>query len=206
MEVGITMRWSGPGIRPDLPRLDVLSKYIIGRSARTLYGIKKFMMQEKQSGVTQSVPETLACIQSMRSILGRQIRLIDSLIAIMLNHQSAPSLRDEDKHVEEEVSRALIPMLQGIGSSSNTLTTLSESSGLHTRDCYSIARSIVEASINACYIIAKGEEAAKRALRHAKQKAFRDLERKSKIGNSVIKLALSAKPKPESIEGLQEDI
>jgi uncharacterized membrane protein YkvA (DUF1232 family) len=34
------MRWSGPGIRPDLPRLDVLSEYIIGRSARTLAGAK----------------------------------------------------------------------------------------------------------------------------------------------------------------------
>ena len=175
-------------------------------SSRSLYGIKDFMGQEKEPGETKFVPETLACIQSMRSILGRQIRLIDALIAIMLDHQSASSLRDEEKHIEEDVSQALIPMLQAIGSSSNTVVALSESSGLHTRDCYSIARSVVEASINACYIMAKGEEAANRALRHARQKSFRDLERKSTIGNSVIKLAFSSKPRPESIEGLQEDI
>jgi len=124
----------------------------------------------------------------------------------MLGHKFASSLRDDEKPVEEDVSQALIPMLQAIGSSSNALVMLSESSGLHTRDCYSIARSIVEASINACYIMAKGEDAANRALRHARQKAFRDLERQSIIGNSVINLVFSGKPKPESIEGLQEDI
>ena len=106
----------------------------------------------------------------------------------------------------QSISQALVPIFQAIGSSSNTLVILSESSGLHTRDCYSIARSIVEASTNACYIIAKGEEAAIRALRHARQKAFRDLERKSTIGNSVINLAYSSKPDPASIEDLREDI
>jgi len=164
------------------------------------------MRQEKESRETESLTESLACIQSMQSILSRQIRLIDALIAIMLGHKFASSLRDDEKPVEEDVSQALIPMLQAIGSSSNALVMLSESSGLHTRDCYSIARSIVEASINACYIMAKGEDAANRALRHARQKAFRDLERQSIIGNSVINLVFSGKPKPESIEGLQEDI
>jgi hypothetical protein len=163
-------------------------------------------MMENEPQETQDVSETEEAIQAMRQILGRQIRLVDILIAILLGHQSASSFRNEEDQVAENVSQALIPLLQAIGSSSNTLVVLSGSSGLHTRDCYSVARSIVEASVNACYIMAKGEEAANRALRHATQKGFRDLERESRIGDSVIRLAFSSKPNPESIERLQEDI
>ena len=164
------------------------------------------MKNDKVPGEELSPSETLECIQSMRSILTRQIRLVDALIAIMLGHKSASALRDEEIDVEKEVSQVLIPMLQAIGSSSNTVVALSTSPGLHTRDCFSIARSIVETSINVCYIMAKGKDAAKRAVRHARQKSFRDLERKSSLGKSVIELIFSEKPELESIEGLQEDL
>jgi len=36
VEGRITTRWSNPGIQPDLPRLDVLSKLKAGCSAQTL--------------------------------------------------------------------------------------------------------------------------------------------------------------------------
>ncbi len=114
--------------------------------------------------------------------------------------------REEKTSVEPAIISALTPMLQTLGSSSNTLASLSDSPGLHTRDCYSIARSIVEAGINICYILAEGPSAAEQAIKHARQKSYRDLQRQSKVDESVIRLTFSGTPDPSSIDGLEDDI
>ncbi|WP_221305260.1 DUF5677 domain-containing protein [Longimicrobium terrae] len=97
-------------------------------------------------------------------------------------------------------------MVQALGSSSHTLIRLSDQPGLHTRDCYSIVRSIVELGVNVCFIVAGGEELAERALRHTRQKSFRELQRESKIGGSGIGLEFSGRPDPSSIDGLVEEL
>jgi hypothetical protein len=58
--------------------------------------------------------------------------------------------------------------------------------------------------VNVCFIVAVGPDAADRAHRHARQKAFRDLERESRIGASVIRVAFSGRPDPASVPGLTE--
>jgi hypothetical protein len=151
-------------------------------------------------------PELTQCIQALRSILRRCIRLIDGIIAVLVGHESAKAVREEDLHIDEPMVLATVPVLQAIGSSSNTLLSLSETPGLQTRDCYSIVRSIVEACINICYTIAEGPDAADQALRYARQKAFRDLERQSRVGESAIHLVYSAIPDPGTIEGLEDDL
>lgn len=95
-------------------------------------------------------------------------------------------------------------MLQAIGSSSTTLSNLSQHAGLHTRDCYAISRSVIEMIINICYIMAVGSTAAEKALRHAKQKSYRDGVRESTIGESIIQVTRLGLPKSSEIDGMEE--
>ena len=151
-------------------------------------------------------PELADCLNRLRSMLEQFISLDDALIAVLVEHESAKHLRSERTPIPSPVVQVIPLMLQAIGSSSHTLLQLSKEPGLQTRDCYSICRSIVELAVNICFIISEGTDAAERALRHARQKAFRDLERESKIGNSVIKIVHTGRPNPTTVPGLQEEI
>lgn len=123
-----------------------------------------------------------------RNVLGRLVRLIDESIAGAIGHPAGPRRLAESLVSRPSTQRVLVPMLQALGSSSHTIATLSEKPGLQTRDCFSVSRSVIELAVNICYILASGEEAAERAERHAKQKLFRDLDRKSTIGGQTIRL------------------
>ena len=138
------------------------------------------------------------CIQEFRLGLREHTRLLDALIAVLTGHESAGQLRSEVSSVAGSVAIVVAPMIQATGSSSDTLDFLSKAPGLQTRDCYSIARSIVEIAVNICFIIAEGEVAAERAARHARQKSWRDLNRESVIGDSIIRLFYDEAPDPST--------
>jgi len=159
-----------------------------------------------RGGTVLSPQELADCIQRLRVALGCSIRLVDGLIAAAIGHESAGQIREEKMAVPDPVAGAMAMMLQAAGSSSHTIGRLSDAPGLQTRDCYSIARSVVEVAVNVCYIMAEGAPTAERAFRHARQKAFQDLERESKIGESVIRLTYSGRPDPSSVKGMEEDI
>jgi hypothetical protein len=152
-------------------------------------------------------PAELAdCIQRLRLNLKCSIKLIDTLIAVMVGHRSTLALRDESVPIPDQMAGAVPLMLQAAGSSSNTIVRLSDAPGLQTRDCYSIARSVVEIAVNICYIFAKGAPAAELAQRHARQKAYQDLMRESNIGDSHISLECTGRPDASSIEKMEADI
>jgi hypothetical protein len=44
------------------------------------------------------------------------------------------------------------------------------------------------------------------ALRHTRQKSFRDLKRESRVGNNFIGLKYNQEVNPKHIDGLQEDL
>ena len=146
------------------------------------------------------------CIQELRDILTQFIRLLDTIIAVYLGDKSIANLIKEPIVIPKSIQEIMPSMLQALGSSSDTLVKLSEKPGLQTRDCYSIARSIVELSVNFCYITAEGEDVAEQAIKYVRQKSYRDLDRESKIENSIIKLAYSDLPDVSSIDNLQNDI
>lgn len=150
--------------------------------------------------------ELTDCLQDLRRVLAQYSRMMDHLIAVSIQHDSAAALRAESTSVPELLATVLSLLLQAVGSSSHTLVGLSDAPGLHTRDCYSIARSIVETSVNICYIITEGPGAAERALRHARQKSFQDLERQSKLADSIIQLMYTGKPDPTKVMGLEAEI
>jgi hypothetical protein len=149
-------------------------------------------------------PDLTVCVQDLRSILEQRIALIDAIIAVLVDHPSARPLRVETTCIPESMGRVLPMMLQAIGSSSATLVRLSDAPGCATRDCYSIARSIVELSANVTYLLAEGPTVADRALRHATQKAYQDLERESTIGGTTIRAEFTGRPDPSSVPGLEE--
>ncbi|MCH7489947.1 MAG: hypothetical protein IID05_04550 [Gemmatimonadetes bacterium] len=67
------------------------------------------------------------------------------------------------------------------------------------RDCYVIARTVLETSVTYCYIAALGPEGAERAWRHAHQKAYRDLSRELKIGKTTLRAELSHRARVEDL-------
>ncbi|MBE2272550.1 MAG: hypothetical protein IAE80_30220 [Anaerolinea sp.] len=146
------------------------------------------------------------CVMQLRTKNSELIRIIDALIAVTVDHEVASALREEKKPLPEKVKQPLFFLLQAVGASTSTIVKLSESVGMHTRDCYPIARSVVETAANACYIMAQGEEMAERAMRHTRQMAYRDMERESKIGSSIIRVMSSKKPNPLIAKELEAEL
>lgn len=156
---------------------------------------------------SQPIPEgTQESFATSRGVLVRTIRVVDTLIAGALGHPSAPAGLPQRFTRRPETHRVLPAMLQALGSSSNTLVTLSDKPGLQSRDCFTICRAIVELAVNICYILAEGEDAAAQAQRHAKQKAVRDLDRESAVGSQTIHLQSSVVTDLELPVHLQESL
>lgn len=114
---------------------------------------------------------------AMLAFVSRQRRLIDGVIAHLIS-LSTPS----------PTERVLLPMAWALGNSSGGLERLGRAG--HFREAYVVARGLLEAIVNTLFIVAEGDDAALRAERHAKQKAFRDLARSSTIEGQTIKAGL----------------
>ncbi|MBK9745978.1 MAG: hypothetical protein IPO91_04290 [Chloroflexi bacterium] len=157
--------------------------------------------------VSDPVPPSLTeCVQQLRTRNAQLLRIVDALIAVTVEHEAGLALRRETKQLPEKVMQPLFFLLQAVGASTNTIVKLSDSVGMHTRDCYPIARSVVETAVNVCYIMAQGEEMAERAMRHTRQMAYRDMERESRIGDSIIKIMSSQRPDPLVEKGLEVEL
>lgn len=130
----------------------------------------------------------------VREILKQQVRLIDYLIAFILI--------EKKKNLEPEKIKTfstIMMMIQGIGVSANSILKLTEDIEMSIRDCYGIARSILETSINVCYIISEGKSKNDLAVRHAEQRAFRNLKKENRYGNIIISAELMGIDKKKQI-------
>lgn len=128
-------------------------------------------------------------LKKLSFVLLQELNFVNSLMALAVGENLIHPKREETSQVEDNVSTATLTLMQAVTSSSNTILKLSETTGLHTKDCYIIARSIFEASLNTCYIFAAGNKVATDALEHSRAKSIKDLKRESKIGESVIRLS-----------------
>lgn len=104
----------------------------------------------------------------------------------------------------EIVARVLYELFFLIAHSSTTVLKLKDLGGLHLVHGTTIARSIVEASINAAYIMSSDEAVAEQALAHAFAKSYHSLERNSGKGphRMKIKKRLGIKPSEKFLEML----
>jgi hypothetical protein len=144
------------------------------------------------------------CLDAMRDIMQLEVRLIDHLIHSFVAGQHGPALWRFQGAVSPGVRKIVPIMIQSAGSSCHSVLRLSNELCLSVKDCFPIARGVVETIINVCYILAVGDEAAGRADRHAFQKAFRDMDRISQVGGCSIRSTWSSKPDPSTVAGLPE--
>lgn len=133
-------------------------------------------------------------VEGMREILRSQTRLIDACL-----HRLHLCKLGEEKiaHADPEVIDVSLTMIHMLGISGHSVIKLTDEISMGVRDAYPIARSIVEGVINVLFIIAKGNDMAKKAKRHAEHKSFRDLQRSFRVGNSVIKTERNVHLTPE---------
>ena len=135
-----------------------------------------------------------ATLDGMRAILFEQTRLIDLWLGMFKLHQDSGGVF---KSGDSEVLRIVFTMIHMTGISAHSVLKLTEEPTLQTRDCYPIARSIVESVVNIAFILAQGRQAAERADRHAQQKAYRDLKRKSSAGGWTVTIGSDVTLSPE---------
>ena len=143
------------------------------------------------SEATKTYGETLA---GMRAILLEQTRLIDSWLHMFRPQQDGEGVF---KSGDSEVLRIVFTMLHMTGISAHSVLKLTEEPSLQTRDCYPIARSIVESVVNIVFILAQGRQAAELADRHAQQKMYRDLKRKYSAGSWTVTIGSNVELSPE---------
>ena len=145
------------------------------------------------------------CLKRLRETLSERILIATELLAVMIGHP-AGSARLETTPIPKEVLAVIPLLIQAMGSSSSTILRLSDPPGLQTRDCFAISRSVVELAVNICYIMAKGPEAADRAIRHARQKSVRDLTRESTVCGQTISLAFSGQLDFSRMPGIEKEL
>lgn len=95
-------------------------------------------------------------------------------------------------------------MMQAVGVSIHSVLTLTQARDMGIRDCFGIARSAVETAINAAFISVSDASMADKAVRHMRQKRWRDLRRQTLIGNQTITISQNTQSKIDDFPGLRE--
>lgn len=130
-----------------------------------------------------------------RELLLAQTRAIDVLIHDMLS-------LDPDGTSSEV--RVPMLMLQAAGTSIHSVLALTGERDMAIRDCFAIARSAVETSLNAAFVAASGEPMAVKAVRHMRQKRWRDLRREGTAGPLSIAVSRNVGLAVDDLPGLRE--
>lgn len=100
-----------------------------------------------------------------------------------------------------ELWSVVMPLLYAVIDTSLSISSLAQTGKV--RDCFVLSRTDFETIVNICFILAKGDEAAKRAKQHATQKAYRDLNRHLDINGQNLTLKWGGEVKLEENPELQ---
>ncbi len=169
-----------------------------------IVGLTKLcVMSETPESQVQNVFETIA---KVRTSCEQQQELLSAFFWGITPDGPIPPLIPNEAPIEDKTRHVMLLMLSGILISCNTILKLSKEPDVQTKDCYIIARSVVEALVNLSYIIAEGEEVADKALRHFQQKAYRDMDRTSQIADSIISIKCQGMPNIEDMPDMEEMI
>ncbi len=140
-------------------------------------------------------PEFAEFRASGRAILDYQLKLLDRLI---------DEIAGAVGHPASEADRVTIWMLQALGVSIHSILKLTTDVDMAIRDCFGIARSAAETAVNVAYINAKGPETALRAVRHMRQKRWRDLKRTANMNGIKFTVQRSIAESASDFPGLPE--
>ena len=130
-----------------------------------------------------------------RELLADQARSLDAIIGTL--HELDPARTRPSVWVP-------MLMLQAVGVSVHSVLALTRERSMAIRDGFGIARSAVETAINAAFISVGGDPLADRAIRHMRQKRWRDLNREARIGDLQITTSRDIGMQIEDFPGLRE--
>ncbi|TFI58863.1 hypothetical protein E2493_07290 [Sphingomonas parva] len=109
-----------------------------------------------------------------------------------------------DPDLDNIAIRVPLLMLQAVGVSLDSVLALTRSRDMAIRDGFGITRSAVETAVNAAYIAVGGEAIAEQAVRHMRQKRWRDLSREANIGGWRMSVRRDIGLTPDDLPGLPE--
>lgn len=130
-----------------------------------------------------------------RALLRAQTRALNAIIH---------DLHLLDPDLEKPAIRVPLLMLQAVGVSIHSVLVLTQSRDMAIRDGFGITRSAVETAVNAAYIAVGGEPMADQAVRHMRQKRWRDLSREANIGGWRMTVSREVGLTPDDLPGLPE--
>jgi len=133
--------------------------------------------------------------QRGRALLQAQTRALDAIIH---------DLHLRDPEMDQPAIRVPLLMLQAVGVSIHSVLALTKSREMAIRDGFGIARSAVETAVNAAYIAVGGATVADQAIRHMRQKRWRDLSREADIGGWRMTVRRDVGLTPDDLPGLPE--
>jgi hypothetical protein len=134
------------------------------------------------------------CLAKVSVLIEEQLQLLNLSLFILQKNRALFEEREFVCSLPEEVKTVVANMALAGGQSIVTIQEFAKKRGIPVRDCFPIARSAVETLINATYVLAGGEQLAKKAIRHTQQRFYRDLERKVGRGEYAMHITASHKP------------
>lgn len=134
------------------------------------------------------------CIARVQALIEQQLKLLT--LSLFICDKGSADFSDEELvcSLSEKMRTVVVPMSLAGGQSIGTILQSTQKRGIPVRDCFPIARSVVETLINAAYVLAGSEPLAEKAIRHTQQKFYRDLDKK--VGRGEYELRITATPKP----------
>lgn len=157
---------------------------------------------QEPSGIDAAHVELLA--QAIKDYLGILNSILQRLVE---SYGVRESVSEEDDPAPSALMAPTLTILvQGIGTSASTILALTERPSMSVRDCYGIARSLIESSVNTCLLLSRGDELAEQAIMHARQFEYRAADSSSKIGSSYYRIATRGLPAVDEVPGLAEAI
>jgi hypothetical protein len=145
--------------------------------------------------------QTDECISQVKGLIEQHLQLLN--LSLFICDKGSADFAEEELTcgLPENVRAVVVPMSLAAGQSITTALQFSDKRGIPVRDCFPIARSAVETLVNATYVLAVGESAAEKAIRHAQQKAYRDLNKS--VGRGEYRLQITAFP-PPNLDGQEK--
>lgn len=136
------------------------------------------------------------CIDEVSALIGKQQHLLNLSLFILDKGRALYEGHELVCKLSTNVRNVVTHLSLAGGQSTVTILEFAKKRGSPVRDCFPIARSTIETLINATYVLAGGEELATQAMRHAGQRAYRDLDRNVGRGDYVMHIYAATSPMP----------
>lgn len=134
-------------------------------------------------------------LQELRAVIADQQELLRICLYVMTQGPVQYKWQLLSNGLDSDKIRAAAGVAMGAGQSLNTLVKLSEEKTLIVRDMYGIARTVIEAFINAAFFVTQPIDVAQRAIRHVEYASWKHHNRI--IGSGEMMFAVNSDEDPK---------